>query len=103
MLLRGHTLVCDGLDYAILRQSMDDAEIHYSESKQDSNAQTPSKYKYDEFIDWQKSVITYLNSNKSVTPSASISLYYVIRTKPCLIVAPDKSPSDEIIYNVSHT
>ena len=74
MLLRGHTLVCDGFDYAMMRQSMDDAEIHYAESKRDSDAQTPSKFKYDEWIDWQISVITYLTSNKSVTPSASISL-----------------------------
>ena len=27
----------------------------------------------------------------------------MIRTKPCLIAAPDKSPSYEIIYNASHT
>ena len=82
---------------------MDDAEIHYAESKQDSDAQTPSKFKYDEWIDWQQSVINYLNSNKSVTLSASISLYYVIRTKPCPIAAPEKSTLNEIIYNASHT
>ena len=57
---------------------MNDAEIHYAESKRDSDAQTLSKFKYDEWIDWQQSVITYLTSKKSVTPSASISLYYVI-------------------------
>ena len=103
MLLRGHTLVCHGFDSTMIRQSMDDAEIHYAKSKQDSDAQTPSKYNYDEWIDWQQSVITYLTSKKSVTPSASISLYYVIRTDPCPISDPDKYPSDEIIYNVSHT
>ena len=27
----------------------------------------------------------------------------MICTEPCLIAAPDKSPSDEIIYNASHT
>ena len=27
----------------------------------------------------------------------------MIRTKPCLIAALEKSPSDEIIYNASHT
>ena len=53
MLLRGHTLVCDGFDSALIRQSMDDAEIQYSESKQDSDAQTLYKFKYDEWIDWQ--------------------------------------------------
>ena len=78
---------------------MDDAEIHYVESKRDSDAQTPSKFKYNEWIDWQQSVITYLTAKKIVTPSASISLYYVIFTKSCPIEAPDKSPSDEIIYN----
>ena len=103
MLLRGHTLVCDGFDYAMMQQSMDDDDIHYAKSKRDSDAQTPSKFKYDEWIDWQQSVITYLTSKKSVTPYASISLYYVIRTEPCLIADLYKSPSDEIIYNASHT
>ena len=82
---------------------MDNDEIHYIESKQDSDAQTLSKCRYDEWIDWQQSDITYLTSKKSVTPSASISLYYVIRTEPCPIAAPEKSPSNEIIYNASHT
>ena len=82
MLLRGHTLVCGGFDAAMMRQLMDDAEIHYAKLKQDSNTQTSSKFKYDEWIDWQKSVITYLTSKKSVTLSASISLYYFIRTEP---------------------
>ena len=103
MLLRGHTLVCDGFDSEMMRQSMDDAEIHYTKSKRDSDAQTPSKFRYDEWIDWQESVITYLTSKKSVTRYSSISLYYVIRTKPCEIAATDKSPSDETIYNASHT
>ena len=103
MLLHGHTLVCDGFDYEIMRQSMDDAKIHYTKSKHDSNAQTPSKSKYDEWIDWQQIVLTYLISKKSVTLSASISLYYVIRTEPCPIAAPDKSRPDEIIYIGSHT
>ena len=103
MLLLGHTLVCNDFDSAIMRQSMDDAKIHYAKSKRDSDSQTPSKFNYYEWIDWQKSVITYLTSTKSVTPSASISLYYVIHTKPCLIADPDKSPSYKIIYNASHT
>ena len=60
ILLSGHTLVCNGLDSAMMRKLMDDAEIHYAESKRDSDAQTPSKFKYDEWIDWQQSVITYL-------------------------------------------
>ena len=85
MLLRGHTLVCYGFDSAMMRKSMDDAEIHYAKSKRDSDAQTPSKFKYYECIDWQKSVINYLTSKKSVTPSASISLYFVIRNEPCPI------------------
>ena len=103
MLLRRHTLVCGGFDSEMMQKLMDDAKIHYAKSKQDSDAQTPSKFKYDEWIDWQQSVITYLTSKKSVTLSASISLYYVIRTKPCPIAAPEKSPLDEIIYNASHT
>ena len=45
MLLRGNTLVCDVFDAATMRQSMDDAEIHYAKSKQGSDAQTPSKFK----------------------------------------------------------
>ena len=59
---------------------MDDAKIHYAKSKQDIDAQTSSKFKYDECIDWQQSFIAYLTSNKSVTPSASISVNCVIRT-----------------------
>ena len=43
MLLCGHTLVCDGFDAAMMRKLMDDAKIHYAESKQDSDAQTLSK------------------------------------------------------------
>ena len=80
MLLRGHTLVCNGFDASMMRQSMNDAEIHYAKSKRDSNAKTPSKFKYDEWVDWQQSVITYLTYKKSVTPSASIYLYYMIHT-----------------------
>ena len=82
---------------------MNDAEIHYPKSKRDSDAQTPSKFKYDEWIDWQKSVIAYLTSKKSVTPFASITLYYLIRTEPCLIADPDKSPLDKIVYNALHS
>ena len=33
MLLRGHTLVCDDFYSAMMRQSMDDAEIYYAKSK----------------------------------------------------------------------
>ena len=94
MLLRRHTLVCNGFDAAMIRKLMDDSNIHYAESKRYSDAQTPSKFKYDEWIDWQKNVITYITSKKIVTPYASISLYYVIRNEPCTIVAPDKSPLD---------
>ena len=72
-------------------------------SKRYRDAQNPSRFKYDECIDWQQSVITYLTSKKIVTLSASISLYDVIRTKPHPIASPDKSPSDEIIHNASHT
>ena len=92
MLLCGQALFCDGFDSAIMRQSMDGAEIHYDKSKQDRDAQTPSKFKYDEWIDWQHSVITYLTSKNSITPPASISLYYVIRTEPCPIATLEKSP-----------
>ena len=42
MPLRGHTLVCDGFDSTIMRQSMKDADINYAESKQDSDAQACS-------------------------------------------------------------
>ena len=81
---------------------MDEAKIHYVKSKWDSDSQTPSKFKYNEWIDWKQSVINYLTLKKIVTPSASISLYYVIRTEPCPIAAPDKSPSEEIISNASY-
>ena len=64
MLLRGNTLVCGGFDSAMMQQSMDDSEIQYAESKRYSDDQTPSKCKYDEWIDWQKIVITYLTSKK---------------------------------------
>ena len=47
MLLLGHTLVCDGFNSAIVRQSMDDAKIHYTKSKRDIDAQTLYKFKYD--------------------------------------------------------
>ena len=53
MLLRGHTLVYDGFDSATMRQLMDDGKNHYIESKRNSDAQTPSKFNYDEWIDWQ--------------------------------------------------
>ena len=53
MLLHGHTLVRDGFDSALMRKSMDDADIHYAKSKRDSDAQTPSKFKYDAWIDWK--------------------------------------------------
>ena len=39
---------------------MDDADIHYAKSKLDSYAQTPSKFKYDEWIDWQKVLLIIL-------------------------------------------
>ena len=102
MFLRGHTIVCDVFDAAMMRQSMSDAKIHHVKSKRDSDAQTPSNFIYNECIDWQQIVITYLTSKNSVAPSPSISLYYLIRTKPYPIAAPGNSPSDEIIYNASH-
>ena len=61
MLLCGHTLVFDGFDTAMMRQLIDDADTHYTKSKRDSDAQTLSKFKYDECNDWQQSVITYIN------------------------------------------
>ena len=60
MLLRGHTLVCDGFDSAMMRQSMNDAEMHYDESKRDSDAQTPSKFKYDEWSTGNKVILLIL-------------------------------------------
>ena len=53
ILLGGHTLVCDGFESAMMRKLMDDAEIHYAESKRDSDGQNPSTFKYDQWIDWQ--------------------------------------------------
>ena len=50
---------------------MDDAEIHHAKSKWDGDAQNPSKFKYDEWIDWQRIVITYLNYKKIVSMSTS--------------------------------
>ena len=47
ILLCGYTLVFDGFDAAMMRKSVDDSEIHYAKSKQGSNSQTPSKFKYD--------------------------------------------------------
>ena len=62
MILRGHTLVCDGFDDVMMRQLIDDADIHYAKSKKDKYDHTPSKFKYDEWIDYQQSVITYITS-----------------------------------------
>ena len=44
MILHGNTLVYDGFDYEMMWQSMDDAKIHYAETKRDSDAQFPSKF-----------------------------------------------------------
>ena len=51
MLLHEQTHVCDGFDAAMLQQWMDNAEIHYTESKQDIDAQKPTIFNYDEWID----------------------------------------------------
>ena len=52
MLQSWRTLVCDGFYSAMMLQFMYDAKIHYYESKRDSDAQTPYKFKYDEWINW---------------------------------------------------
>ena len=59
MLLCGHTLVCNGFDAAMMRQSIYDSQIQYTKSKRENDDQTPSKFKYDERIDWQQSVILF--------------------------------------------
>ena len=95
-ILRGKTLNCANFDANTLQQSMEDFQIEYEESKMDSDAVMPSKFVYDEWVDWQQSVITYLKSKKGVR---NIPLYYVIRKEPCPIPIDEMQPADEIIYN----
>jgi hypothetical protein len=101
-ILRGHTLDTADFTQDVMRQAMEDVEIHYAESQRESDATMPSKFKYDDWIDWQQSVITYLKSKSSVHPLSSIPLYYVIRKEPCPIEPADMSAFDEIVYNAPH-
>ena len=98
-ILRGKTLDCANFTGDVLRQAMTDYQIDYEESKRESDAQLPSKFVYDEWVDWQQSVITYLKSKKGVR---NIPLYYVIRKEPCTIPIDEMQPIDEITYNAPH-
>ena len=77
-ILRGKVLNCDDFTADVLKQAMEDYQVYYEKSKRESDAQIPSKFVYDEWVEWQQSVITYLRNKKGVR---NIPLYYVIREK----------------------
>ena len=98
-ILRGKVLDCANFNANALTQAMEDYQIDYEESKRESDAQMPSKFVYDEWVDWQQSVITYLKNKKGVR---NIPLYYIIRKEPCTIPIDEMQPIDEIMYNAPH-
>ena len=63
-ILRGEVLDCANFNANVLRQSMEDHQIDYEESKRESDSQIPSKFVYDEWVDWQQPVIIYLKIRK---------------------------------------
>ena len=79
---------------------MNDVRISALESASENTATMPSKFSYENWVDWQQSVITYLKCTKSIVPE--IPLFYVIRKEPCPIPVNEMSAQDEIIYNAPH-
>jgi hypothetical protein len=99
LLMRGRTpLVADFTDDA-LEIAMEDHELAIEIADRDEEAQTPKLFKYDDWIDWQQSVVTYLKAKKGVR---GVPLYYVIRPEPNVIPLADMTEDDEIIYHASH-
>ena len=99
-LLRGRDITNADFDDATMRTAMEDYKIAELEGKADSDATTPEKFSYDNWIDWQQSVITFFKSKKSINPA--IPLYYVIRPEPRVTPDDEMTPVDEIIYNAAH-
>jgi hypothetical protein len=58
------------------RASIVEARIEHEEGKIDSQVDKPDKFKYEEWMEWEKSVYTYLLSMKN---SLGVPLAYVVR------------------------
>lgn len=99
-LLKGHVIDNAQFDNALMRESMEDVRIARLEFKADSDAKKPTQFSYEDWVDWQQSVVTYLKASKSIIPE--IPLFYVIRTEPCPIPINQITPVDEIVYNAPH-
>ena len=99
-ILRGHDFTNNDFTNAIMRTAMEDYKVAILEDKATSDATMPKTFSYDDWINWQQSVITYLKSKKSITPA--IPLYYVVRPEPCPIAVGDMTATDEIVYNAPH-
>jgi hypothetical protein len=98
--LRGHAITINDFDEATMRTAMEDYKVAELENKTNSDATIPEKFSYENWIDWQQSVITYLKAKKSIKPS--IPLYYIIRPEPRVIPINLMTPTDEIVYNTAH-
>ena len=82
-----------------LVKSIDDHSLSVQVRQIDDDVQTPKTFKYNDWIDWQQSVITYLKAKKGIT---DVPLYYMILPDPCNISPADMSKDDNIIYNAPH-
>ena len=99
-ILRGHALHNGGFTDAVMRAAMEEYKIAVLEDKSKTDATLPKTFAYEDWIDWQQSVVTYLKAKKSITPA--IPLYYVVRDDPCPIDPAAMTSTDEIVYNASH-
>jgi hypothetical protein len=72
----GATVDITEFDDDTRRSSIIEARVEYDEGKVESQVDKPSKFKYEEWTEWEKSVYNYLLSTKN---SLGVPLVYVIR------------------------
>ena len=78
--LRGDPIVAADFTAAELRTALLDYPIYDREIEADDTADKPDLFKYEKWIDWQDSVITFLKSTRNV--NKNVPLFYVIRKEP---------------------
>ena len=97
MTLRGKTILAADFDADALTKAMTDYPVMDMMKTSDIVANRPVAFSYDQWVDWQESVVTYLKGTKNITKD--IPLYYIIRPTD-----PPANPTEEeeIIFHASH-
>lgn len=79
---------------------MNDVKVAHLEGAAAMTAKIPTQFSYEDWTDWQQSVVTYFKATKGIVPE--IPLYYDICAEPCPIPLNKITPMGKIIYNAPH-